>query len=63
MVPLRKQRDRRWAGQASQVLFQYYADFPDGLQEHSNRLTEEAVDAGGAEPAQRRQQPQRLSRA
>ncbi|MFJ5097967.1 hypothetical protein [Streptomyces sp. NPDC088557] len=33
----------RRAGQSIQVLFQYYAKFLDGLQEHSNRLIEESM--------------------
>ncbi|MFC9621100.1 hypothetical protein ACFTXM_14180 [Streptomyces sp. NPDC056930] len=33
----------RRAGQSVQVLFQYYAKFQDGLQEHSNRLIEESM--------------------
>ncbi|WP_314250697.1 hypothetical protein [Streptomyces sp. DSM 40907] len=33
----------RRAGQRIQVLFQYYAKFLDGLQEHSNRLIEESM--------------------
>ncbi|MFZ3495814.1 tyrosine-type recombinase/integrase [Streptomyces sp. 5.8] len=33
----------RRAGQSIQVLFQFYAKFLDGLQEHSNRLIEESI--------------------
>ncbi|WP_327276783.1 hypothetical protein [Streptomyces sp. NBC_01224] len=33
----------RRAGQSIQVLFQYYAKFLDGLQEHSSRLIEESM--------------------
>ncbi|MFD4867861.1 hypothetical protein [Streptomyces sp. NPDC058412] len=33
----------RRAGQSIQVLFQYYAKFLDGLQEHSNSLIEESM--------------------